>query len=113
MALPEKLEAVVRSLSELNAREGLVWEVGPEAGEVTGAFLSAHITLSKHKVTPATYRVDIEVIKNGQVVESGYLMTRENGYDALQALYASARRQALRVDETLDSLLDELRGLGS
>jgi hypothetical protein len=110
-----QLIKIVNGLHKRTDRGLIAWEATVEAGEFQAAFADYSVRIAPRFTVRYLTEPDY-VLKffneDGQLLESvsntDFEDAREDFYEIMKDLYEGARRKALRVDEALASILEEL-----
>jgi hypothetical protein len=108
--LSNKIQEVIKRLSEMTKDNKLTWEKTSRDSEYSCAFKSGKITIDlwSEPESPFTFCDFMIYNENGDQIEHLLFDKKENDYELLETLYLIVNRKYLKVDETIEGIIKEL-----
>jgi len=109
MIPPEYIQLIAK-LKERTTNRTLGWETTSDSSKFT-------IDTGKNSMSIQTYSsypdeipvISLEILDMyGEIVDGVYISEEDNDYTTMQSLYLAARRNALKIDETISNIMDFL-----
>jgi len=108
--IPKEYIPLIDKLKERTINRTLGWETTSDSSKFT-------IDTGKNSMTIQTYTtfpeeipvISLEILDMyGEIVDGVYISEEDNDYPTMKALYLDARRNALKIDETISNIMDFL-----
>lgn len=108
--IPPQYENLLGKLEVATSKLSGIWKPTSDRDKFSIRINNTTILLNSYVSFPEEYEcVSLEIMNaGGEIIDGMYLSTNELGYIRLKNLYDTARRNALKIPETLSDLVSGL-----